>query len=177
MRRNPFEELEELLDRVSRQVEEGMASGTGFPVPGSIAVDVADHDEEYVVTADLPGYEIDDIELTLSEGTLRLEAERERESVSTSDPELESETGSEPDSDSESDTGTGTGTEVDVESTPKTENRYLRRERTHRSVSRRIRLPEPVEENEVSASYTNGVLTVTLPKVSADEGSKRIDIE
>lgn len=163
MRRNPFEELEEMLNRVSRQVEEGMASGTGFPVPGSIAVDVADYDEEYVVTADLPGYETDDIELTLSEGTLRLEAERERESVSTSDPELES--------DSESDT------ELDVERSPSTENRYLRRERTHRSVSRRIRLPEPVEENEVSASYTNGVLTVTLPKVSSDEGSKQIDIE
>ncbi|MCU4742350.1 Hsp20/alpha crystallin family protein [Halobacteria archaeon AArc-m2/3/4] len=171
MRRNPFEELEEMLDRVSRQVEEGMASGTGFPVPGSIAVDVADYDDEYVVTADLPGYEIDDIELTLSEGTLRLEAEREREQESTSDPELESGTESESESESDSDS------EIAVGHSPKSESRYLRRERTHRSVKRRIRLPEPVEEDDVSASYTNGVLTVTLPKVSADEGSKQIDIE
>ncbi|WP_263021005.1 Hsp20/alpha crystallin family protein [Natronobiforma cellulositropha] len=145
MRRNPFDELEELLDRVSRQVEEGMASGTGLPVPGSVAVDVADYDEEYVVTADLPGYETDDIELTLTEGTLRLEAERERE-TETADEEGA--------------------------------DRYIRRERTSRSISRRFRLPEPVDEEGVSASYTNGVLTVTLPKHEpAEEESKRIDID
>lgn len=140
MRRNPFEELEELFDRLSNQVEEGMAGGTGFPVPGSVAVDVADTGEEYVVTADLAGYETDDIDLTLSDGTLRLEANR------TEDEEYE-------------------------------EGRYVRRERTDRSVSRRIRLPEPVENDEVSASYSNGVLTVTLPKVSGGEDARTIDIE
>lgn len=140
MRRNPFEELEEMVDRVSRQFEEGMTSGTGFPVPGSVPVDVADAEEEYVVTADLPGYDIEDIELTLSEGTLHLEADRETEDREETDS-------------------------------------YLRRERTRRSVNRRIRLPEPVDEEDVSASYAGGVLTVTLPKVDADEGSKRIDIE
>jgi len=75
MRRNPFDDIEEMLDRVSRQVEEGMSAG-GLQVPGSVPVDVADTDEQYVVTADLPGYETDDIELTLSDGTLRLEANR-----------------------------------------------------------------------------------------------------
>jgi len=65
MRRNPFDDIEEMLDRVSRQVEEGMSAG-GLQVPGSVPVDVADTDEQYVVTADLPGYETDDIELTLS---------------------------------------------------------------------------------------------------------------
>lgn len=92
------------------------------------------------MTADLAGYETDDIDLTLSDGTLRLEAAR------TEDEEFE-------------------------------EGRYIRRERTDRSVSRRIRLPEPVEEDEVSASYTSGVLTVTLPKVGGGEESRRIDIE
>lgn len=67
-----------MLDRVSKQVEEGMTSG-GLQVPGSVPVNVVETDEEYVVTADLPGYETDDIELTLSEGTLRLEASREDE--------------------------------------------------------------------------------------------------
>ncbi|OIB55317.1 Hsp20/alpha crystallin family protein [Natrialba sp. SSL1] len=75
MRRNPFDELEEMLDRVSKQVEEGMAGG-GLQVPGSVPVDVADRHDEYVVTADLPGYDVEDIDLTLTDGTLRLEATR-----------------------------------------------------------------------------------------------------
>ena len=139
MRRNPFEEIEEMLDRVSRQVEEGMTSG-GLQVPGSVPVDVVDTGEEYLVTADLPGYETDDIDLTLSEGTLRLEASREDESEYA-------------------------------------EGRYLRRERTRTSANRRIRLPEPVEEEAVTAGHEDGVLTVRLPKVGEGEESKEIDIE
>ncbi|WP_049901617.1 Hsp20/alpha crystallin family protein [Natrinema sp. J7-1] len=139
MRDNPFDEIETLLDRVSRQVEEGMAAG-GLQVPGTVPVDVADTDEAYVVTADLPGYETDDIELTLSDGTLRLEANR-------------------------------LGDDIAAEGT------YLRRERTKTSASRRIRLPEPVDEEAGAAGFENGVLTVRLPKVAGGEDSKRIDIE
>ncbi len=139
MRKNPFDELETMLDRVSQQVEEGMTSG-GLQVPGSVPVDVADTDEKYVVTAELPGYDTDDIELTLSDGTLRLEANR------TDEPEYP-------------------------------EGTYLRRERTRTSASRRIRLPEPVEEAEVTAGYEDGVLTVHLPKVAGGEESRQIDIE
>ncbi|MEY7849350.1 Hsp20/alpha crystallin family protein [Natrarchaeobius sp. A-rgal3] len=139
MRGNPFDELEEMLDRVSRQVGDGMTSG-GLQVPGSVPVDVADAADAYIVTADLPGYETDDISLTLSEGTLRFEANREHEAEYA-------------------------------------EGEYLRRERTRKTANRRIRLPEPVEEDEVSAGYENGVLTVQLPKVGGGEESKQIDIE
>ncbi|WP_306054305.1 Hsp20/alpha crystallin family protein [Natronococcus wangiae] len=141
MRRNPFDEIEEVLDRVSRQVEEGMTGG-GLQVPGSVPVDVADTGEEYVVTADLPGYDTDDIDLTLAEGTLRLEAHRAGETETTDES-----------------------------------GRYLRRERTRQSVNRRVRLPDPVDEESVSAGYENGVLTVRLPKVSGGESSREIDIE
>ncbi|AHG00576.1 heat shock protein Hsp20 [Halostagnicola larsenii XH-48] len=140
MRQNPFDDLEELLNRISKQVEEGMMTGGGLQVPGSVAVDVADEGEEFVVTADLPGYETDDIELTLSDGALRLEATREDETAFE-------------------------------------EGEYVRRERTSKSANRRIRLPEPVDEEAVSATFTNGVLTVTLPKERGDDESKRIDIE
>ncbi|WP_290811699.1 Hsp20/alpha crystallin family protein [Halovivax sp.] len=140
MRKNPFEDLEELFDRLSNQFEEGMTRGTGFPVPGSVAVDVADTGGEFVVTVDLPGYETGDVELLLVDGALKLEAGR------------------------------------DVEETHE-EGRYIRRERTQSSVSRRIRLPEPVEEDAVEASYNNGVLTVTLPKVGETESGREIDIE
>ncbi|USZ70934.1 Hsp20/alpha crystallin family protein [Natronosalvus halobius] len=139
MRRNPFDDLEEMLDRVSKQFETGVG-GSGLSFPGSVAVDVADHRDEYVVTADLPGFETEDIELTLVEGTLRLEAEQETDRTDEHD-------------------------------------RYLRRERSHKSVSRRLHLPEPVDEESISANYNNGVLTVTLPKLQESDDSKRIDID
>ncbi|WP_435064529.1 archaeal heat shock protein Hsp14 [Halobaculum sp. EA56] len=47
---------------------------------------------------------------------------------------------------------------------------YLRRERRAESMRRSITLPAEVREDEASATYANGVLTVTLPKVHADEG-------
>jgi len=54
---------------------------------------------------------------------------------------------------------------------------YVRRERTRQSVSRTIPLPGPVVEDEVSAAYRNGVLSVTLPKVDEEGGGRRIDVE
>jgi HSP20 family protein len=55
--------------------------------------------------------------------------------------------------------------------------RYVRQERSERSVDRRITLPEPVAEDEVEATFTNGVLTVCLPKAEGTEESHTIDIE
>lgn len=76
MQRNPFDELEQMLERMSKQVEEGVSSRAGM---GSVPVDVRDDGEEYVVTADLPGYEADDVDLTLSGKRLAISGDREFE--------------------------------------------------------------------------------------------------
>ncbi|MFB6073984.1 MAG: Hsp20/alpha crystallin family protein [Haloarculaceae archaeon] len=52
---------------------------------------------------------------------------------------------------------------------------YLRRERRHASLSRRVQLPEPVEGDDVSAELDAGVLTVRVPKAAVDEG-RRIEV-
>lgn len=46
---------------------------------------------------------------------------------------------------------------------------YLRRERRAESLRRSITLPAEVVEDDASATYSNGVLTVTLPKVHMDQ--------
>jgi HSP20 family protein len=56
---------------------------------------------------------------------------------------------------------------------------YLRRERRSQSMKRSISLPEEIDEEGARASYSNGVLTVTLPKLAPDytDESRGIDID
>jgi len=136
-----------MMNRMSRQFEESMGRselGQLTGREGGAAVDVADRDDELVVTADLPGFTTEEIDLTLRGDELRIDAEHEQE--------------------------TEEGGERD-------EGRYIRKERRHQSVSRSVTLPEEVDEENVSAEYRNGVLTVTLPKThGGKDDSHRIDI-
>lgn len=126
-----------MFDRLSKQIEQEPFGIGGMK--GSIAVDVADSDEEFVVTADLPGLSKDDIDVSLADRTLKIEADYEGEEGEESAD-------------------------------------YLRRERNRQPVSRSLTLPEPVEEERISATFKQGVLTVTLPKRGTD-GGQRIEIE
>jgi HSP20 family protein len=137
-RRNPFEEIERMFERMNDQF--GQFEDMSVPATQSLSVDLADHEDSFEVTADLPGYDREDIDLSVADRTLRISAERD-------------------------------------ESTEEGEGNYLRRERRRRSVSRSLSLPEEVAEEEASAAYTNGVLTVTLPKATSDEDSRSIDID
>ena len=55
---------------------------------------------------------------------------------------------------------------------------YVRRERRAESLRRSITLPAEVRGEDASATYSNGVLTVTFPVVHAAEGAegRRIDV-
>lgn len=68
---DPFQELERVFDQLA---EFGASPG------GEVSVDVFEEDEEFVVVADLPGYETEDIEIELyDDRRLRLTAERTTE--------------------------------------------------------------------------------------------------
>lgn len=154
-RRDPFGEIEELLERMGREFEElggtlDTPGGPQFPGARDVAVDVIEDDESITVLADLPGFEDDDIDVELREESLSIAATREEER----DVEVMGEEGEAADSDV----------------------RYHRRERRSRSVSRRIPLAEPVEADGATASSENGVLTVTLPKRSGAGGGHSIDV-
>jgi HSP20 family protein len=103
------------------------------------AVDIAHHDDEIVVTADVPGFEKEDFDISVDGDLLTIRAESEMESS------------------------------VD-------EDAYVRRERRHHAMRRTIRLPVDVDGEDASASYRNGVLTVTIP-VESDADVRRIDVE
>ncbi|OYR44449.1 MULTISPECIES: Hsp20/alpha crystallin family protein [unclassified Halorubrum] len=156
-RRDPFGEIEELLERMGREFEElgGTLDSPGGPqLSGArdVAVDVIEDDESITVHADLPGFEDEDIEVELREDSLSIAATREEER----DVEV--------------------GDADDAADSDDSDVRYHRRERRSRSVSRRVPIAEPVERDGATASYDNGVLTVTLPKRSGTGGGHSIDV-
>ncbi|RXK46458.1 Hsp20/alpha crystallin family protein [Halorientalis pallida] len=135
-RQNPFEEIDRLFDRISSEFAD-FEPATGLS--GEVAVDVADTGEAFEVTADVPGYTSDDIDVTLPDPrTVRIAASQE--------------------------TTTETGDEDE-------DHQYLRQERTRRSTSRTVALPDRVRKEDAEASYDNGVLTIRLPKQEASEGT------
>ena len=118
----------------------------------SANLDLKKHGEEYVFVADLPGFEREEIDLTFADGTLTLVAETEtREETATDDGEA-----------------TGEGGEIAIRG-------ELARSRR---MSERVAIPEEVREDEITASYRNGVLEVHLPLAETDDedGGKKIDI-
>lgn len=143
MARDPFDDLQRTLDRLSQQFDSDFASLGDL---GNVAVDLTETDDAYEVAADLPGFDTEDIDVTVDDGVLRLTATHEA-----------SEDAEEADGEDESVT-------------------VHRQERSRRSLVRDVRLPGPVDETNAEATYTNGVLSVTLPKAGAESGT-RIDVE
>ncbi len=149
-RRDPVADIEELFDRMDRELEKLGAGfdGPGLDVSGSrtLAVDVIETDEDVTVVADLPGFGGDDVDVELHADALTVAATREE----------------------------------DEGADPASENsRYHLRERRRGSVSRRVPLPAAVEPDGAAATYDDGVLTVTLPKRRPDgeDDGRRIDVE
>ncbi|WP_336336063.1 Hsp20/alpha crystallin family protein [Haloarcula brevis] len=56
------------------------------------------------------------------------------------------------------------------------DGQYVQRERRQQSLSRSLHLPEAVDEEETTASYDSGVLTVRLGKVRHSEDDDGTDI-
>jgi HSP20 family protein len=63
------------------------------------------------------------------------------------------------------------------EQAEETDERYIRRERHHRSLSRRITLPESIDREAIDASMRHGVLTVTIPKAATVEKGTEIAVD
>ncbi|MGQ3413088.1 Hsp20/alpha crystallin family protein [Natrinema sp. LN54] len=151
-RPRPFDGIDELLDRLNRQIETAtkswetqvdQRSQLDLSMSGAeTSLDLADEGDEFVVTIDVPGYESDDLELRLSGQTLAVSGQREHSQ----------DLGGE-------------------------EENYIRRERETKSFSRQLRLPEPVDDDAVKASVNNGILTIRLPKRESDDEARSIDID
>jgi HSP20 family protein len=147
-----FEDPAEWMQRWDRTFDSLMsrAFGNMLPTTGNWgerwsnftpAVNVAETDEEYRITAELPGMDEKDIELTLHKDHLLIKGEKKQE---------------------EEEQGQG----------------YHRMERTYGVFQRHIPLPRQVDTDQADATFKDGVLTITLPKLSdVQTGAKKITIK
>jgi HSP20 family protein len=63
------------------------------------------------------------------------------------------------------------------EKNEETNEKYTRKEFSYRSFSRSFTLPKAVETEKISAAYTDGLLTVTVPKKAEDNTKLIKEIE
>jgi HSP20 family protein len=103
------------------------------------AFDVSEAESEIVVKAELPGMDVKDIDIALTDGLLTIKGERK------------------------------------MEKEDKEEN-YHRIERQFGSFSRSLNLGTKVRTDGIEASYKDGILTVTLPKVEESK-PKKIEVQ
>lgn len=143
MRYTPFEMMDRMFEQMRRDMWNmrddaweswpAFEERSGHSHSAGFNMDLSDHDGEYVFTADLPGFEKEEIDLRIDDDMLVLSAEH-----SVSD-----------------DTSARS-----------------------RSISERVTLSKPVVEDEITATYHNGVLEVHLPIIEdAPERGHSIDIE
>lgn len=126
----PFGDIDQLIHEITGEFEVG---------PRRIPIDLIEDESSFLLRADLPGFSREDIEVSLANQQLTIEAEQATETH-----------------------------EEDV--------RFIRQERTRRALSRTIKLPEPVDAEEVSARYGSGVLEIELPR-QTPAAVHEIDVE
>ncbi|MEE4301921.1 MAG: Hsp20/alpha crystallin family protein [Pseudomonadales bacterium] len=142
--RSPFPFLDSDLDDVFegffRPMRTAGVSRSGALTP---AMDVTEHDDRYVVHAELPGFDKDDIHVSLENGRLAIEAEHSTERKEDGE-----------------------------------QGRAVVRERRYGRFVRTLDVGRRVDAEAIKASYTDGVLEITLPKLTpqSQEG-KRITID
>lgn len=105
------------------------------------AVDIAEKDKAFEITAELPGLDAKNLEVTLRNGNIVLKGEKQEHKEE------------------------------------KSKDYYLQ-ERQYGSFERSFALPEGVDAGKVEATFSNGILTVTLPKTAeAQKPEQKVDVK
>ena len=126
------------MNRALDQALNGGASGRVW-VP---AMDVAERRDAYVVQAELPGLNPDQVDISFEKNVLTIRGTKS----SSFDP----------------------GSEGEL--------RLFAAERVSGAFERSVRLPEFVDPDRIEAAFTNGLLTITIPKAEAAK-PRRIQVK
>ncbi|HID21015.1 MAG TPA: Hsp20/alpha crystallin family protein [Planctomycetaceae bacterium] len=122
---NALHDIEREVDRLLQSVNltfQTFRMGRQYP-----PINLYELEDEYLLTAELPGVTLENLELTVAGGVLTLKGKRN-----------------------------------ELKAIP--EDRFRRQERPQGAWQRSLTLPDRVDEEGLTAEFTNGVLKVHLPK-------------
>lgn len=135
----PFTSLQREMDRLFDDFTRSWQ--TAGPKDFLPRTDVVERDDHIEITAELPGLEEKDVEVTLVDNILTVRGEKK------------------------------------VETKDENENRKLI-ERSYGSFTRSIELPDGIKPEDIKATMSKGVLTVTLPKpAKVEPEAKKIEVK
>jgi HSP20 family protein len=134
---SPRREIERIFEDFFRDFP--ALTPRSFFEPSFPSIDMYEEKDRYIVKAEVPGLEKEDIHVSVTDNTLQLRGESRKEE--------------------------------------KAEARdYYYNERYYGSFSRDISLPSAVKQDQIRATFKNGILTVEMPK-SMEAVGKEIKIE
>ena len=137
----PFERHEDNFFNVFDNFERKFFGNSSANLP-AFRTDIKDADDKFVLEAELPGFDKEDISLDVKDGILTISAQHKEEKEDKDE-----------------------------------KGQYIRRERRYGSFRRSFDVTG-IDENGITAAYSNGILTLNLPKtVPAVPETRRIAIE
>lgn len=128
--------MQETIDRMFNDVW-----GTWNPLSraeSTLALDLTENDEAYTLNVNVPGVAPEDINITVHDNVLAIEAET-------------------------------------VQDTHEENAKVLLQERRYGKFSRRLTLPRGIDIDNIDSEYTDGVLTLRLPKTEVAQ-RRRIEV-
>lgn len=133
-----------------------------FDMASAMKTDISQTEEEYRFSMELPGFSKDDVQLEVKDGYLIVSAE------------MSSQNEEEPQASAAEDAA---GQKEEASETAET---WVRRERFFGSCRRSFYLGEDIDEENISARFENGLLSISVPKVVEEpqpEQRKLIEIQ
>ncbi|MGV3723340.1 MAG: Hsp20/alpha crystallin family protein [Actinomycetota bacterium] len=152
-----FQQLSQPLTQELQQMQQSWAP----------SVDISHDEKEWLIEAELPGVEKDNIEVEVRQGNLLLRAEVRQELGEPAQGARQQAAGEKQGDGSRQGRGAEAGQE----------RQYHRRERRYGFFERVLPLPENVNEEQIHCEFKDGVLKVHLPKVEGErQQARRIPI-
>lgn len=133
---NPLAEIAPTMAEMFRMPERWLEGEASF-IP---SIDLQETDNAYVLNAELPGIDPNNVNISVHNGTLDIQGEKKEEKESG-------------------------------------EKGNAWTERRYGAFHRRIPLDQQIKEDEVKATYKDGILRIEVPKAGRSSGSKTIPIE
>lgn len=132
--------------------------------------DLAESENDFHMQIDLPGIDVKDLEISIEDThshnkLLKIKAERKQ--VTEESPEVEAKTCE------KKETPTGEATEECSKEAAAPKKKWIRQERLFGKIERQFQLPVNADINNAKTKYSNGVLSISVPKLPQVAGNSR----